>query len=278
MSTNSTTCPDDAIICFNCRQKGEAAFLEDDNYNTCESCNWAFHQRCFAKRVVPGKSNKCCTYVAQSTFTLKDTCSKFSAEIKAIKESLGDLGDKVVSEELDEMKSDIKDLNDRSDQSIADVIDEIALRKRKQGNVMFYNMPDRNKQDLDKKNINKILNTVGITDTDFTFSRIGDFIENESRPTVVSFKNQETAKKVMGERNNIVKISAGSSTAKKIAVSTDKTKYQRQLLKSSIALLDKKRKDGEENLQIKYINGNPIITKRKGKKSTPVDPNSTVLY
>lgn len=276
MSDDDATIDDD-VICFICRRKGEASKVEIDNYSTCESCNWAFHPRCYTKRIASGKSNKCCTYVAQSTFTLKDTWTKWSAEISKIKNSMGDLGDRVVSDELDSINKEVKELSGRMDHIMADAIDEISLRKKKASNVMLYNMIDRNKESLDKGNIIKILDKVGVSDHDFTFQRIGEFKENSSRPIVVFFKNQESARRVMAERNSIMKISVGPNTTKKVGISSDKTRYQRQLLKNAITLLEKRRRSGEENLQIKYINGNPTLMKKKSKKAVRIDPNDTIL-
>lgn len=48
-----------------------------------------------------------------------------------------------------------------------------------------------------------------------------------------------------------------------IQISTDKTLLQRQYLKNIISQLNQRKENGENDLYIKYVNGNPVITKSK---------------
>lgn len=275
MSSSDEDSGVDGIICFSCKHKKNNSTIEDENYKTCEKCNWAFHPRCFSKRIVTGKSNLCCTYVAQSTFVLKNAYESNCKDIADIKKSLGNLGDRIVSAEIDNLNSDISSLMEKCDQTTAKAINEIALRKRKEANIILYNIADTNNNDLDRSNVIKLLQVAQVEKAEFTHSRIGIFSLNNHRPMIITFKNKEHARKMIGARKKITAINSGRNTGKKVGISTDKTVYQRELLKNAIIEVEERKKKGEL-VEIKYINGNPTVSKKRQNK-TQQSADDTVL-
>lgn len=265
---------DEELVCFACKgKKGTARLIVNtDSAIFCEKCNWSFHPGCFNTRLRKTSGapqpNKCCSFFTQSVLKINSTFVKItemSSTLLELKDTIGDMHGLRVSDELQSLRQEVDDQRNRG---IADAVAEMALRKSKELNLIIYNLPDNDKKDEDQDLIKKFLDPIPeLSVAGLKITRIGQYVNNKARPTRITVQKVSEAKTMLKNRNLLLeKLSSLlnlSSTDPKLGLTTDKTNLQRDLLKKSIEDLRARKEKGEEDLQIRFFNGNPTIVKNK---------------
>lgn len=90
-------------------------------------------------------------------------------------------------------------------------------------------------------------------------TRLGKYQQDKLRPVKVCFKSEEVVKQILRNKNN--------TSVPNIKIYSDQTPYQREVLKKLKEELESRTSNGEQNLGIKYIKGEPKIIELLPKNS-----------
>lgn len=148
-----------------------------------------------------------------------------------------------------------------------DLILEMQERNRRLNNVILVGIPEineanstlrkQNDQNLVMKSIKTIYDNCPMPI--FTV-RIGKYQYGKNRPIKVCFESSNTVKHIFKNKSKL---------GKDFRIYADQTTSQQNYLKYLKDELLRREKEGESDLTIKYINGNPKIVQKYTKNSTP---------
>lgn len=145
------------------------------------------------------------------------------------------------------------------------IISEISERQRREKNIIIYKLEEQGNGSMSNKiatdtqavaDIIKIISPTVPTGNIRTY-RLGRGNGNNISPLKVELASKEDVFTILKNKNKLKNHNIN------IQISTDKTLLQRQHLKNLISELNQRKENGEDDLYIKYINGNPVITKSK---------------
>lgn len=192
-------------------------------------------------------------------------------DIRELKENIGQIR---IQEEFDNIKKDILDLkNSVSEDSL---IEEFTLRQKKQLNFLILNLIDRNNDTQDAKQLKKIFENIIDDPSTLSPVRLGKYEKGKDRPLLIRAENMDQLKTVFKNKEKITSF-VNDTSGKKIGLTADKTKKQRENLKIVLEELNKRKLQGENNITLKYYNGVPKIVQIKNKliAPTPLSPSQS---
>lgn len=137
------------------------------------------------------------------------------------------------------------------------IIDELADRQSRAGNIIIYNLPESgngaSSQNDDLDGVKTILNGLEIADKDKIHTlRLGRRGAN-SRPLKIFLGSRSNALLVLKNKTYISEKNSG------IKITNDETPMQREYKAKLRAELEQRKTAGEENLTIRYVKGKPKI-------------------
>lgn len=95
--------------------------------------------------------------------------------------------------------------------------------------------------------------------------RLGKYQHDKIRPIKAIFKSEDTVKVILRNRNNMA--------AANVKIYSDQTPHQRETLKILKQELENRISNGETNISIKYVKGEPAIVESLPKNSAPATNN-----
>lgn len=140
-----------------------------------------------------------------------------------------------------------------------DIINEIADRQMRSQNVVMYHLPEEiynpfetSVSDYDR--VKSIFKVMELDIESFKFSRIGRPSERD-RPIKIFFDDTVNMKDVIRAQTKLL-LSSDFSGIRLVADRTQKQRMHMSLLKRELKC---RQQNGEPNLAIKFIKGNPVI-------------------
>lgn len=254
----------------------------------CDGCNIEVHLSCVGLstddiRVTRNKS--------RNIKIICNSCNRFMGglgEIKALMRTIQDdlksrfskLEEKLtqsfqtdinsVKTSISQLQADVTNLKSTSpqpsfqDNSFDDMLNEFTERQKRKNNIVVFGMTEaaelqkEERVELDKARISEILEFSNITRPDhenLKVIRLGRFTPNKSRPIKVILDNEELVKQIIRKAKDMRR----HDQFKGIFVSYDKTPRQMDQYQQVKRNLNERLSNGETNLRIMYVNGNPII-------------------
>lgn len=135
----------------------------------------------------------------------------------------------------------------------SDLINEIMNRLSRARNIIIYELKEVNSSS-DSEHLQAIFKLMKLNIESVRFVRLGKYSER-TRPLKVTFDDTVNVIEVL----NIQNILRSSSKYKNIRFSADRTPKQREQMASLRKELQFRRQNGEPNIVIKFIKGNPVI-------------------
>jgi len=135
---------------------------------------------------------------------------------------------------------------------------EISDRQSRSRNIILFNIPETPVQPNsdDKTFISNILKKMDLSIEPINIIRLGK-TSNKCRPIRATLPNLHDVYDVLKNKRKLI----NSVDFKLVSISTDRTLLQRNHLKSVIDELNTRKKAGETDLFIKYVNNLPVISK-----------------
>lgn len=231
----------------------------------CGFCTKFFHAKCLGLSKdqiaiftdIQGSVYKCEECRNKYNNGVGKDCDNCSALLQAIKDLQSIV--KNVQEEMKNLKEN------RISENTEIIISEISERQRREKNIIIYKLEEQGNGSMSNKiatdtqavaDIIKIISPTVPTGNIRTY-RLGRGNGNNISPLKVEFASKEDVFTILKNKNKLKNHNIN------IQISTDKTLLQRQHLKNLISELNQRKENGEDDLYIKYINGNPVITKSK---------------
>jgi hypothetical protein len=155
---------------------------------------------------------------------------------------------------------------------VCDALAEMTERSERSKNVIMFNVPELNgngstSTDMaeEKKQVSDILDSsnIPITQGILRVQRLGQRQDNKIRPIKVTFENGDDAKNLLFRRKKF---------PPSIKIKQDHTIMQRNYLRELWNEVENRRRNGEANLSVKFINGTPKIV---ANKMTARESNTT---
>ncbi|KAJ3652304.1 hypothetical protein Zmor_018282 [Zophobas morio] len=166
--------------------------------------------------------------------------------------------------QINELKSNIKANTSNKITSEEEIFAEINDRLHRSKNVIVYNLSEFQSDDLntrinkDKESVSNILNSMNLPLYEFKSIRLGTAKQNSKpRPLKLIFKNANEAMEVLKDRRK---------APNDIKLNYDQTILQREKYKMVRQELQTRLSNGEQNLAIRYIRGEPKIISKSNKK------------
>ncbi|KAJ8665615.1 hypothetical protein QAD02_007277 [Eretmocerus hayati] len=198
---------------------------------------------------------------------IKESCSAIDAMAKDIKDlqvSVSSIPD--MKKDIDDLKKDLSNVKTNNVNN-EEIINELQDRIQRSRNIILFNVLEV-KAHVDSELAKRILKDIPVSTSNITTKRIGQAKEGAVRPLIITMNSTSDAHLVIKNKNKL---------DKKIKVSLDKTKSQREQYTAVVDELKKKLDEGESDLVVRYINNKPTVTKRSASAhSTEVIVNSQV--
>lgn len=157
------------------------------------------------------------------------------------------------------LQDEVKYLREKKDSEVIDaVIQELTERKNREKNIIIYRLEEstgRNKVEADLKHVKDILSAIA-PDMDVSsikVQRLGKSTRNTAAPVKVMLSSKEDVFTILSVKKNL----KGSDW--NIQISPDRTQRQREKLNIVLDEMNKRKRNGEVGLFIKYIRGEPVI-------------------
>lgn len=220
----------------------------------CDGCALLFHPKCSG---LSASELKC---LGLKNRLLKFFCSDCEKGLKELPELKSLLNKLLV--EVENLKSNLGNNPNLSNEFI---INEINERNKRAKNVIFYNIQESNSNQTgerlsyDNKQVNSTIASI-LVDTDnlptpLKVIRLGRYQPGKLRPIKAIFESDSIVFDIIRNKNKLTHSNPPST----VYISTDRTPYQRDYMKSLKEELMTRTKNGEAGLTIKFIKGTPKI-------------------
>jgi len=138
-----------------------------------------------------------------------------------------------------------------------DIINEIADRQSRSNNIILFNLPEptngpQTKPDIEQLKL--IFNEMELNIEPIKCFRLGN-PSTRTRPLKITFNDAKNVFDILRAQSKV----RSSNEFKEIRFSSDRTIKQRELMSKLRLELETRRNNGEQNIIIKYIRGNPTI-------------------
>lgn len=163
-----------------------------------------------------------------------------------------------IKSQISKLDDAINNLSSNS-QMDANIAAEMEERQQRSLNVMVYNVPESSGtiEEKIKKDLTAIKSATNIDFSPHKIIRLGK-MSDKPRPIKLLFKDRESA-------ITLLKASRTVDTGP-IKFASDRTKLQRDHLFKVKQDLENRKANGEQNLTIKYVHGNPSIVSSAERK------------
>lgn len=143
------------------------------------------------------------------------------------------------------------------------VFEEISDRLSRRRNVVLFGVKDSDNKDTDRRTVSQILDVVvpGVAVETAQMFRLGRYNKDKEspRPIKLILKSEHQAEDILtGSR-----LLRDSSEFGRVFISPDRTRKQMLFYKNVRKEFDERRKNGENDITIKHLNGMPKIVKKK---------------
>lgn len=148
--------------------------------------------------------------------------------------------------------------NDMANLSLEFIVTEFSERQRRANNILLFNLPEpKNASDpSDTAKFTELLNVLKLNTPPVRLSRLGKS-SIKPRPIKVELSSSHSVFEILKAKHKL----RSHNTFSSIHISTDRTAYQRNFFKNIVKELDERKKQGEQDLYLKYIRGVPVISK-----------------
>lgn len=167
-----------------------------------------------------------------------------------------------VGNSLAETQSDIEDLRNRG-LSEDEIVAEVEERTRRAHNILVFDIPEP--ADTDPARVAGILAPLALPSDAYTVSRLGKApplaAGRKPRPIMVTFNSRGNARHVLRNKASL------TLEGKAVAVRGDDMNRQRDLLKQARTALEERRKAGDADWTIRFVNGVPRVVRKDGGKT-----------
>jgi len=138
-----------------------------------------------------------------------------------------------------------------------DIINEIVDRQSRSNNIILFNLPEptnvpETKPDIEQLKL--IFNEMELNIEPIKFFQLGN-LSTRIRPLKITFNNTKNVFNILRVQPKV----RSSSEFKEIRFSSDRTIKQREQMSKLRQELETRHNNGEQNIIIKYIKGNPAI-------------------
>lgn len=186
-------------------------------------------------------------------------------------------------ESLDNKISNLetRESSNHSSSNIGPVLQELFERERCSSNIIVYEIPESSSTSInervanDKHSINNIVQPLGLEiPINSKIIRLGKPRLGTNRPVKIICDNKETVARFLSEFNS--QKTSGKHALGNFRFVRDKTPMQRKLLRSCHEELESRTQNGESNLKIIYVNGEPKVMmslpKNEGSRHQTTQP------
>lgn len=161
-----------------------------------------------------------------------------------------------------------------SDLPVEPAVQEMMEREARASNLLVFGVRESDGENREqrtkneKETVRKIIGTVcrGFETMNLKIFRIGKYAEGKPRPVKIVFPSKEEALQVFKLRRNL-------PDKEGVYIKRDQTQNQRLYLKQVLAELEDRKKKGQQDLTIRYINSVPKIMRFKRKPDTEASKN-----
>jgi len=157
-----------------------------------------------------------------------------------------------------------------SDLVVSQVLEETIERDKCRSNLIIYGVTESTfgaiaqRISYDRSTITDILKPLGdVIPPNTKLVRLGKVPSDSARPIKIIFDSNEAATNLLSKFNVLKR--SGTIFPNGFRIGSDKTLLQRKLLRSCHSELDRRVKNGEANLRIKFHNGTPKIASETSK-------------
>jgi hypothetical protein len=246
--------------CHICTQ----AFADLDSLINCDGCSLIFRNKCAG---LSASEIKCLSLKNRNLKFFCESCNKGLRDIPELKALLNRL-----LVEVNELKN-LKENNNKNELHCSEevIINEVAERNIRAFNLLFYNIPESNSDNIndriyhDSNIVNNIIESIIIGDSIIRptkLIRLGIRGQNKTRPIKAIFSSPTHAFEILKLKKKLLFQNPPST----YGISSDRTLYQRNYMKNLREELETQRLNSEEtNLIIKYVRGTPTIVSRNDR-------------
>ncbi|XP_050540505.1 uncharacterized protein LOC126905115 [Daktulosphaira vitifoliae] len=188
--------------------------------------------------------------------TIKNFNNRFDDLLNQIKKITDEnilLNNKVSQLEL-KIKNFEQNTTSTSNTTHFDIINEIADRQSRINNIILFNLPEPTETKPDSDQIKLILDEMELKIQPVRYFRLGN-PSSRTRPLKITFNDTKNVFDILRAQSKI----RSSNQFKEIRFSSDRTMKQREQMSKLRQELESRRNNGEQNIIIKYIKGNPTI-------------------
>lgn len=246
--------------CHICTQ----AFADLDIPINCDGCSLIFHAKCSG---LSASEIKCLSLKNRNLKFFCESCNKGLRDIPELKALINRL-----LVEVNELKN-LKKNNNKNELQCSEevIINEVAERNIRASNLLFYNIPESNSDNIndrishDSNIVNNTIDSIIIGDSIIRptkLIRLGIRGQNKTRPIKAIFSSPIDAFEILKLKKKLLSQNPPST----YGISSDRTLYQRNYMKNLREELETRRLNNEEtDLIIKYVRGTPTIVSRNDR-------------
>ncbi|CAI6376456.1 unnamed protein product [Macrosiphum euphorbiae] len=212
---------------------------------------------------IKSTQNKLIQSFNEQNKAIKNFSTRFdnlSSQIKKLSDDNASLNGKVSQLEL-KIKNLEQNALSTPKTTHLDIINEIADRQSRTNNIILFNLPeatDPSKIKPDSERLKLIFNEMELNIEPIRFFRLGN-PSTRARPLKITLNDTENVFNVLRAQSKI----RSSDEFKELRFSSDRTLKQREQMSKLRQELETRRSNGENNIIIKYIKGNPVINNSK---------------
>lgn len=271
--------------CPNCTHSSK----QGGSTTPCDGCKAEVHLTCVGLssddiRVTRNKSksikilcNICNTFMGELgefksllTSMREDFKKQFSSlEDKVCKSNQTDIGE--LKKAIENLQKDFNDLkgnksncNTENMNTFEDIVQEITERDKRKCNLILFGVSEQqgtseDRMLADKTLVTDVLNTVNITPYEANLKpiRLGKYTPEKTRPIKVTLESENQVLIVIKKAREL----RNMDRYKLISFSLDRTPKQIEYYREVRKSLDERKRNGETDIRIKYVNGIPKIVR-----------------
>lgn len=202
--------------------------------------------------------------ISQKLETLIEAQSAMKSQLSGLENSTKDFEKKILA--LETEVKEIKTTTSIAPNCYEDIIHEIKERKERENNIILVGIQEvisenpQVRQNSDRNEVSKVVRLITKDGSEPTkVIRLGKYEANKHRPIKAFFHNPDVVKAILRNKRN--------TPLDNIKIYSDDTPYQQAHKKRLKEEIQKRVKNGESNLGLKYVKGIPKIVQLQAKNS-----------
>lgn len=246
--------------CYKCNK----SFAELDSPIKCDGCKFPIYNKCSGLSV---NEIKCLSLKNRGLKYFCEPCNNGLRDIPELKQLINRL-----LIEVNDLKSQ-KSLNNGSQRSEEFIIYEINERNIRASYLLIYNVPEStsiNSTDRLAHDSNLVNDFIKVINNDNNITiplkviHLGKPDQNKTRPIKAIFPSPADVFYILKAKKKLLLLQPPSP----IRISSDRTLFQRNVMKKLYEELESRRNNGETDLIIKYVKGSPEIVSKNNHSNT----------